>query len=483
MQITIKKIKIFISKFLPKNSIMRGATKMTGSTVFGQGLILLSAPILALLYSPEDFGNLAVFSGLLGILSIFVSFRYELSIPLSKDSIEAANITILCLLLVLINVLIISFLLLLFITSVEEILDVTSLRNGDYLWFLPLGMMLSGSSSVFKYWAIRYKYTSTLAIINVLQAFTFIMITFFGFKLGLLALLLGQLVKNCIGSFYLVRVVFIDKSFRNVTWEGIIGVFKRYSKLPLFTAPASLTNSLSTNLTPIILSSFFGATATGLYFFANRLIILPLNLISVPIRDTFISFGRNHNGKDLGLFVDRLSEILIGISFPIMFFIFFLGDKLIVFLFSNDWASSGEIINWFSVTAFFMFCNTPIAVFLLTEKFKYGFYMQINLLFLSMLGLFLGALYDNFMTAIILTSLLQAIGYFLFLIVKLQVSGANIYLWIKNFFCYGLCCFVVFLPVLIFDDYFKMYTVTASLIGLGIYFFLLIKRCKRLFPA
>ena len=62
---------------------------------------MAAAPILTRLYDPDDFGLLAVYSGILALVLVVASVRYELAIPLPEDEEEAANIAVLSLLIVL----------------------------------------------------------------------------------------------------------------------------------------------------------------------------------------------------------------------------------------------------------------------------------------------------------------------------------------------------------------------------------------------
>ena len=92
-----KKLKAIVQRILPKSRFARSASLLAGGAVAGQAIIVAASPILTRLYSPEDFGVLAVFASLLSILSIVASLRYQLAIPLPKTDEEAANVTVLSL--------------------------------------------------------------------------------------------------------------------------------------------------------------------------------------------------------------------------------------------------------------------------------------------------------------------------------------------------------------------------------------------------
>ena len=67
----------WLQRFKPKSAFARGVGVLVGGTAGAQALMVLAAPLLTRLYSPEDFGLLAVYSGLLAICTVIAGLRYE----------------------------------------------------------------------------------------------------------------------------------------------------------------------------------------------------------------------------------------------------------------------------------------------------------------------------------------------------------------------------------------------------------------------
>ena len=97
----INKLTDTARRLLPKNHFARSVGILAGGTAAGQAIIVAASPILTRLYTPEDFGVLAVYASLLSILGVVASLRYELAIPLPESDEEAANVTVLSLVVVL----------------------------------------------------------------------------------------------------------------------------------------------------------------------------------------------------------------------------------------------------------------------------------------------------------------------------------------------------------------------------------------------
>jgi O-antigen/teichoic acid export membrane protein len=71
-------------RILPKGKFARSVAVMTAGTALGQGLVLASAPLLTRLYTPADFGVLAVYGSIVSLVAVVASLRHELAITLSR---------------------------------------------------------------------------------------------------------------------------------------------------------------------------------------------------------------------------------------------------------------------------------------------------------------------------------------------------------------------------------------------------------------
>src|SRR6056300_1116690 len=94
----IKKIKKQVHSALFGSEFNRSVfTLMIGSTL-AQAIPIAITPVLTRLYTPEDFGLLALFIAMISILSSIVNGQYEQAIILPKKEEDAINIAALSLL-------------------------------------------------------------------------------------------------------------------------------------------------------------------------------------------------------------------------------------------------------------------------------------------------------------------------------------------------------------------------------------------------
>src|SRR5215468_1959502 len=93
----------FVGRFtttLSRSSFTQNVTVLGGGTAISKGLLVLSAPLLTRLYSPQDMGLLGLFLAYVGFVTAAVALRYDTAIVSPADKCEAAHLVFICFLLV-----------------------------------------------------------------------------------------------------------------------------------------------------------------------------------------------------------------------------------------------------------------------------------------------------------------------------------------------------------------------------------------------
>lgn len=127
--IMIDKFRAALTSKLPPGSFIRNVVTLMTGTTFAQALMILVAPILTRLYSPEDFGVYALYISILGIIAVVACWCYEFAIVLPENDEDAANILVISLLVCLAMVLLTLILVALFRKSVANILGAPELAS------------------------------------------------------------------------------------------------------------------------------------------------------------------------------------------------------------------------------------------------------------------------------------------------------------------------------------------------------------------
>ncbi len=419
----IERSKTAIRALLPKNIFAREVSMLVGGTASAQILLVLAAPILTRLYTPEDFGLLAAYASLLALIGVISSLRYELAIPLPEDDVEAANVAVLSLLLVAISTVLTGILVLMLGIPIAELLGVPVLAN--YLWLLPVGVLLSGAYSVFNYWSVRTKRFSTIAQTKLTQAIATLAIQLTTFKFGGIGLLLGQVAGQSIGMTSLARPALAMQASKQVSWVGIRNALVRYQRFPIFSTWEGFLNTASLQVAPLMIASYFTPYAAGLFSLTHRVISLPVSLVGGGVSQVFFSSAaesrRQENIKSLVL---NLHSNLAHISLPPLLVLGLYGPTMFDLVFGDEWRGSGELARWVSIWIYCQIISSPMSpVFSVYELQKEGMVWQACLLLLRLAAIYFGVLADSLTATVTYISISSAAYYLLILLRIASITG------------------------------------------------------------
>ncbi|MGM0767021.1 MAG: lipopolysaccharide biosynthesis protein [Pseudomonadota bacterium] len=354
-------MKATLTKLLPKSVFARGVSVLVGGTASAQALMVLAAPLLTRLYTPEDFGILAVFTALLTFLTVVASGRYELAIPLPEKDQDAANITLLALLIVFASTIITAVVFLVWPRAISATLNVPELAH--YLWLIPMGVFFIGSYQVFHKHAVRQQQFPTLAKTRIYQALGTLGIQLGGYSLGPLALIGGQAAGQGIGASGLAISALKRPEFKRCQWKEVRKQAVRYKDFPIYSTWTSVFNTASLQLAPVMFVSLYGAGVAGLYALTLRILSMPANLIGNAVGSVFLSEApeskRNGNLADL---VSKLhSRLAMAGSLPMVVILFF-GPDLFALIFGAEWRRAGVYAQWMAPWLYLQFQWSPLSM-------------------------------------------------------------------------------------------------------------------------
>lgn len=355
-----------ITLIFQRGQFTRNVTVLAGGTVFGQAITVLVSPILTRLYSPEDFGVFGVYASILGILTVVASLRYEFALPLPEDDETAANILVLC------------FLLLLGMTGLTIVLihelgdqivawaNVPALKH--YLWLIPLGMLGAGAYQILNYWAVRKRDFLRIARTRVSRGITRAVIQVgIGFAhSGPLGLLLGHLIGETAGSASLGLAAWNKDraSFRAVSLQGIHKCVARYKRFPIFSSSAALINSIGSQIPQLFLASFYGVEAAGWFALGQRVIDAPLNIVVDSVSQVYFGeaarLPRDDPKAMRRLFFKLTTRLALVGGLPIVL-ICSLAPLFFTFVFGTNWGKAGQYVLILGLARAVRFVVTPLA--------------------------------------------------------------------------------------------------------------------------
>jgi len=421
------KIPGFMRRFLPKSAFAKSVSILVGSTAIGQTITVLASPLLTRIYSPEDFGTLAVFASFLGVVAVVASLRYELALPLPEEDETAANVLALSLSIVVANTLLVGFLVWLFGDKLVKIVNAPRLHS--FLWLVPLGIMGAGFYQVLSFWAVRKKAFNHIAQTKLNQSIGQILTQLsLGVTVsGPVGLLLGQVIGQAMGSTTLAVLAWRndEQSFKAVNPSDMLRVASRYKDFPLFSSWSTLFNALSLQIPVVLLSYLFGPTVTGLYSLGYRVLQTPMSLIGQSIGQVFFSSAAEANRSGSISVVTRvIFHRLVQVGLPVILLIGVAAPELFSFVFGSEWQVAGVYAQWFVPWLLLVFISSPLSTLpSVLEKQQLEMAFQATLLLSRIVSLLIGAALGNVFWAIALFALVSALCWFAFMLCNMRMSG------------------------------------------------------------
>lgn len=313
-------------------------TLITGTSV-AQAIPIAVSPVLTRIYSPEDFGTLALYMSLVSILSVIVTGQYDLAIMLPKSNTDGFNILVLSLVLSLT----VSLGLFLIFCSFNEY--ISSLLNNSaisvWLYLVPFSVLVLGFFNSVSYWFVRVKKFKTLSVSKLVQSSTN---TGFSLSLGLLNLTNFGLIASSFFSQLIAVLILLKKIdinlFRKIGIKEIIFLARRYRRFPQITLPHSIFSSVSQALPIFMITKYFSSVDVGFVSLGNRIVMLPLGLISSAYYKVFFQAFADEKDK-LNFYRLKFKEINL-IFLPLFACLWFILPDVFIFIFGAKWEIAGE---------------------------------------------------------------------------------------------------------------------------------------------
>ena len=369
-----------INKLKPKSEFSRNVlTLMTGTTI-AQAIPIAISPILTRIYTPEDFGIFALFIAVTSIFGSIASGRYELAIMLPKKDEDAVNIFVLGLIITCFITIILFILMILFNDYLTKLLGNEEISF--WLYFVPLTVFFTGLWNLLNYYNNRKKNYKDIANAIVVKSIVLVIFQLIVglLKHGVIGLIVGQIISQIIANFKLLKNIYTDKKLiLSISKLKIRALSRRYISFPKHNMIPSMLDNLTSQLIYIIIPKIFSLLVSGQFFLANRIVNLPVSLMSNSISQVYlqkISENKNKKIKNMDIFISTIKKLFI-IALPIGIAGFFLSPNIFLFIFGKEWIISGEIAQYLFLIFLVTFCISPLSVsFIPSMDLKKSAYWQ-----------------------------------------------------------------------------------------------------------
>lgn len=421
----------FMNKLSSPTSALRQVSLVAGGTVIAQMLNIITLPVLSRIYSPSDFGIMAVYSSVVAILTELAGLRYYLAIPLPKHTRYAHALVCLSFIIQIVVVTVITIILFICGDYIFEKLSLASLIQYKYL--LPIGVLAIGFYNVVSQWAIREALFTSLGKTKISQSFSGFAAKFMLGLLGIkpLGLIAGVIIGQAGGTGVLMRDL-LRKKHLSINKKLMYRVMLKYRNFPIYNTWTGILNTFGTYMPQILLSSIYNIKFAGLYSMANSLLSVPTVFVGNAIGQVFLQKASvakyAGNLPDLS-FKSYILLLQIGV-FPIIA-LSIMAPPLLTIVLGQQWAECGYYALVISPWIAYIFAVSHMAnIFSILNLQKQALLFEICYVLARIISFYLGKiLFTSPIISVFMFSLSNCVLLFskmIYVFHKLGVSNAKL---------------------------------------------------------
>ncbi len=415
-----------LGRFKQSDFVRNVFTIFTGN-VIAQAIPFLIEPIVARIYTPEDFAVLSVYLSVANLFSIIATGRYELAIVLPKEDKKSVNLISLSLIISL-GISILSFVLILLCNNyICKILHNENVSS--YLYMVPLSVLSVAWYQILNYWNTRKKRFKNVTYAKTLQS-----TTYSGLSIGLgyaglipSGLIISQISGQFLGTIPLLYSFIKNdkKKLEEINRQDIKSVAKEYKDFPKINTPHALCDVIKQSGEVFLLSYFYVKEKVGLHSRTLRLLFSPTAIIGSAIGQVFFqkaSVCYQEKG-DLQQLVKKVIKSLALIAIIPFTIVAFFGDELFAWFLGEAWRQAGEYGQILTPWIFFNFITNPISqIPLIVNKQKKAFLLSLVGHSLYLIAIVIGGIYSNIKLGFTILSILQSIYYIILIMWLIKIS-------------------------------------------------------------
>lgn len=399
---------------------------MTGSTI-AQAIPIAISPILTRIYTPNDFGVLALFVAITSIFGSIANARYELAIVLPEKEEDSINLVALSVLIAFVLSTILFICILIFHAKIISLIGNADI--GLWLYFIPVTVFFMGLFNALNYLNTRLKDFGLIAKVSVIKSITLSIVQLgLGFlKLGTLGLISGQVASHVFSNLRLARGTLKNKALiAKIKLSKMLRLAKRYKDFPKFSMWATLINTISLQLNNFIITLLYSFTSLGYYSLVQKILGMPSSLIGTSIGQVFFqqaSEERTRTGLAKNVFMSTTKKLFF-ISIVPFIVLFLISEELVTFVFGNSWAIAGTYMKILIPLFFIRFIVVPLStITTVFEKQNIALVWQLLLFLSSMLVFFISYIFElKIINFLILYTIILSLNYLVLLLIVVRLS-------------------------------------------------------------
>lgn len=365
------------------SEFFKNTLTLSGGVAIAQVLPFLFYPVLGRVYSPAEFGLLAVITSIVSVLAVAGSGKYESGILVADDKQEAAHLAVLSIVVgAVIMAVVWPAVQLIFGGRLAQWMQEPDLER--WLFVCPISAFSIIVFNVYNEWCVREKRFKALSVNKMVNAgATTVGKVFLGFvKISGQGLVVGDMVGRIVSAVgCVVRALKSDGTvFRQVCAKGLKAAASKYKEFPLYTMPGRLLNTLGQSLPVLLLTAYFSADKAGLFSMAMMVFVLPVTVVGNTLGDVYRQRA-NEEYKSEGQCLksyDGLLKLTAGLGVGALLVFVWILPWLMKVVLGEEWYESGRYAQILAPMMVLSFVANPLSgMFIVANKLRHFFCWQV----------------------------------------------------------------------------------------------------------
>lgn len=339
---------------------------LTGSTI-AQLLPVITAPILARIYLPHDYGVFGIFLSIAVVFSIFTNLQFSSGIIVAKTEEDTAELVNISLVLSVFTSAFFQIILLLFGNNIATLLGADEVKN--ILLLCPFVIFLQSYNSIASAVSVRYKLFTSIAYNRV---FTAMITAAVSITLGILTksftgliagYIVGQLYNAIHFSIAIKQSVNYSIFHINFDKSAFLSAFKKHIQYPRYFLATEFINNGINQLPVFLLGALSSTSSVGHYNMSLRILGMPISFVSSSVSDVFRQRATEDyqtKGTCRPIFMKTLGALSLLAIVPFVVIVFF-GSDIFAWALGEQWRSAGTYTQALGLMYFFRFIVGPLS--------------------------------------------------------------------------------------------------------------------------
>lgn len=348
-----------------RSTFVRGLAILTSASLLQNLITFASAPVVARLFDPADFGIAGLVQALGAVPELLATGLFYVALGIARSRSEAVNVVFLSLALVPICAAL-ALLAALCLQFNPGLLPGSLTGVAPYLWTIPAFMIVVNMLSVTRLWETRHGNFRPQLINRLVEGVGIAasQIAFGLFGAGPYGLIVGRWLGTAAAALHGMRQVLSQigrQGLRAISIRRMRFMAIRHWRFPAYQLPAAIFGQLSQQLLPIMLGMFYALDAVGFYWFANRLLERPAIIWGSNVARVYYQHAADQrkHGKPVSKLYWRSTVTLALTSLVPFGCIILFGPFLFALIFGAEWEQAGHYARWIALASFAYLIGFP----------------------------------------------------------------------------------------------------------------------------